>query len=92
MFGETVYFKAHNKHDVAKTLVSFTKGMWLGRDSNSRTSDCDFTLRHQISKHTRVIPSEEWKTNMFDAFTGYALGSEGWRHFGSVVLVHATDG
>ena len=34
--GEVVHYrKAHGKHDVAKADSSFTKGMWIGRDSDS---------------------------------------------------------
>ena len=33
--GETVDFKSHGKHDVAKTDSSFAKGMWLGKESDS---------------------------------------------------------
>ena len=65
-FGEARYFKAHGRHHVAKADSSFTKGMWIGRDSNS--SEHLIATSHGVAKARtiqRVIPSEKWNRELF---------------------------
>ena len=65
-FGEATYFKAHGRHHVAKADSSFTKGMWIGRDSNS--SEHLIATSHGVVKARtiqRVIPSEKWNRELF---------------------------
>ena len=70
-FGETVYFKAHRRHPVAKTDSSFTRAMGIGRDSDS--SEHLIATSHGVVKSRtiiRVIPSEKWNRDFLNHSKG----------------------
>ena len=89
-FGETVYFKAHGRHPVAKTDSSFTRAMWIGRDSDS--SEHLIATSHGVVKSRtiiRVIPSEKWNRDFLNHSKG--MESNRRRFIWSLILLHATE-
>ena len=56
--GEAVCLKSHGRRDVANADSSFTRGMWVGRDSDS--GEHLIANAHGVSKPVtikRVVPS-----------------------------------
>ena len=62
--------EAQGKHDVAKAESSFSKGIWLGKDSDSN-EHLIATSRGAIKSRTIVIPSEKWNRKVCGTFNGY---------------------